>query len=400
MPEYVGSGQGYQGRESFDHISHEWMLNNITTDTQVLKKWLESGVIEQRKFCPTTEGTPQGSIVSPTLSNLVLDGLEDRLSQEFGARRHNQRLLQKTKVHLVRYADDFVITGSSKELLEGIVKPMVEEYLTERGLQLSEEKTRITHISEGFDFLGWNVRKFRFGKPNSKLLIRPSKKNVKAFLAKVRDVVSRNRTVRQYNLIQILNPMIQGWANYHRHVVASEIFGKVDAAVWWMLWRWAVRRHPKKNTKWVRRRYFGRVENRASVFKCIAEGRNGWLELRIRTCSEVAIKRHVKIQAEATAFNPRFEAYFEARQSARMENHLAGHRKLLYLWRRQGGRCPICGEPITKLTRWHVHHLIRQVDGGSDSVSNLCLVHPTCHHQHHANPNLKWKLPVEPDGLT
>ena len=382
----------------FDHISHDWMLKNICTDTQVLAKWLGAGYVDKGKLFPTEEGTPQGGIISPVLANLVLDGLEDLLGSFYGSRKldgGNHRS-GKHQVHFVRYADDFIITCNSKEKLESEIRPLVREFLADRGLTLSEEKTKVTHISEGFDFLGQNVRKYRFGKPNCKLLITPSKKNVKAFLAEVRGVIRSMRSAKQEELIAILNPKIQGWANFHQHIVAKEAFHHVDWQIWRALWRWALRRHPKKGRFWVKDRYFHRIEGRDWVFSYKVGQQDGsplWRALRI--AAYVEVRRHVKIQGAATPFDSSFEEYFEGRTSVKMEKTLKGRRKLLYLWKRQHGLCPCCGEKITKLTGWHQHHLVRRVDGGSDSASNLWLLHPTCHAQGHSG-GFRFVLPVEP----
>lgn len=387
----------------FDHISHDWMLTHICIDTQILSKWLKAGYVDKKKLFSTDAGTPQGGIISPTLANLVLDGLEDLLGRRFGSRKldgHTHRV-QKFKVHFARYADDFVITGNSKELLENEVKPLVRDFLAERGLALSEEKTKVTHISEGFDFLGQNVRKYRYGKPNAKLLIKPSAKNVKAFKAKVREKVRCLRGAPQELVIGQLNPIITGWARYHHHVVSKETYAKVDYYIWNTLWCWAARRHPKKSRTWVSLRYFGTVQGRQRAFRCFVPKPDGSkVLLSLRRASDVAIERHVKIQSEATPYDPRFEVYFEKRSTLKMEKNLAGQRKLRYLWRRQSGLCPVCGERITAITQWHVHHLVRRVDGGSDASSNLWLLHPDCHRQHHANPAMKWKLLVESEDST
>src|SRR5271154_4701107 len=202
-------------RGCFDNISHEWLLAHVPTDKEVLHKWLKAGFMENRTLFPTEAGTPQGGIISPTLANLTLDGLERLLKATFD-RKAARWKADNPKVNFVRYADDFIITGSSKELLENEVKPLVERFLLERGLQLSPEKTCITHIEDGFDFLGQNLR--RHGR---KVLTTPSKKNLHAFLEKVRGAIKRNSTAKQANLIGILNPIIRGWANYHRHIVAS-----------------------------------------------------------------------------------------------------------------------------------------------------------------------------------
>jgi RNA-directed DNA polymerase len=204
-------------RACFDEISHSWLVTNVPTDTVILQKWLKAGYIEDLQLFPTNAGTPQGGIISPAISNWTLDGLQHRLAERFVRRRVDGKWI-RPKVGLVRYADDFVITDYSRELLEDEVKPLVEAFLMERGLTLSPEKTRITHISQGFDFLGQNIRKYQ----NGKLLIKPSKKSVQAFLTKVRTVIKGNASANQVSLIGLLNPIIDGWANYHRHVVSKK----------------------------------------------------------------------------------------------------------------------------------------------------------------------------------
>ncbi len=169
----------------------------------------ESGYLDQHVFHSTEEGTPQGGIISPVLANMTLDGLEKLLQKAFPRSVMREGKCRRALVHLIRYADDFIITGRSKEILEQEVKPLVEQFMRERGLQLSPEKTVITHIEEGFDFLGQNVRKYKAGK-QYKLLIKPSKKNVKAFLEKVREVVKANKALSAGKLIGKLNPIIRG----------------------------------------------------------------------------------------------------------------------------------------------------------------------------------------------
>jgi RNA-directed DNA polymerase len=202
-------------RSCFDQISHEWLVAHILTDKRMLKQWLKAGYIERHGYHPTEEGTPQGGIISPVTANMTLDGLEQVLASHFSKRSRGGR---RAKVNLIRYADDFCITGSSKQLLEQEVKPLVEHFLRERGLALSPEKTVITHIEQGFDFLGQTIRKYRKGK-RPKFFITPSKKSVKAFLRKIRKRIKESRDLTAGELIVELNPLIRGWALYHRHVV-------------------------------------------------------------------------------------------------------------------------------------------------------------------------------------
>jgi RNA-directed DNA polymerase len=295
----------------FDHISHEWMLKNVPVDRTVLQKWLKAGYVENRNLFPTEAGTPQGGIISPTLANMTLDGLEKLLLKHFPREKWKDGGIWRAKVNLVRYADDFIVTGDSKELLENEVRPLVEGFLKERGLALSTDKTRITHIDKGFDFLGQNLRKYD-GKP----LVKPSKKNTHAFLEKVRALIGANKTVSQAMLIDILNPVIRGWASYHRHCVATETFGRVDYEIWRRLWQWARRRHPNKSAAWVKKRYFPALGNRNWTFAAntgerTPEGKLIWK--RLVYASDTKIKRHVKIRRDANPFDPQWQPYFKER---------------------------------------------------------------------------------------
>lgn len=345
----------------FDNISHEWLLRNVPMDRNVLSRWLKAGVVEDRKLFPTDAGTPQGGIISPCLANLTLDGMERLLD----------RLPRRAKVNFIRYADDFVVTADSKELLEVRVKPMIAEFLAERGLLLSETKTKVTHISEGFDFLGWNVRKFK-----SFLRIVPSAKNASAFYDKVRSRLYGLRGAKQEDVVFALNPIIRGWGNYHRVAHASRPFAKMDHRILRALLRWAVRRHPTKGRRWIKRKYFHREGSRDWLFKSD--------EYRLAYLSAIPVGKYVKIRADANPYDPKDEAYFDERLSRRMKLSLMGRRKLHWLWTKQEGCCPKCGGKITKATGWNIHHVVWRVYGGTDKLSNLQLLHPNCHAQLHA----------------
>ena len=239
-------------KSCFDRISHDWLLAHVPMDRAILQKWLKSGYMEKHVLHETTDGTPQGGIISPALSNCALDGLERLLKEKFPTNKPLSSLGGKLPcVNLIRYADDFIITGRTKELLEGEIKPLVEQFLQERGLELSPAKTVITHVEKGFDFLGQNVRKY----PNGKLLIKPSKKNVKIFLGGIRKTIKAALGMSAADLIHNLNPKIRGWANYHRHVVSTRTFACVDHHIFSSLWRWARRRHPNKNIRWCKQKW-------------------------------------------------------------------------------------------------------------------------------------------------
>jgi RNA-directed DNA polymerase len=353
----------------FDNISHDWMIANIPMDKAILRKWLKAGYVYQDELFPTDAGTPQGGIISPVLANMTLDGLESMLAEKFpNAKKRG------LKIHMVRYADDFIITGYSKEWLEHEVKPAVVEFLAERGLVLSPEKTKITHIREGFDFLGWNIRKY-----NGKLLMKPSKANIKAHLDKIREVINGNKTAKQANLIRLLNPVLRGWSNYHSHVVAKKTFDKVDTYVWSMLWQWAARRHPNKGDRWVKKKYFKSRGTRTWVFAATEEKEDGTQKnIILLKEQDMPIVRHIKIKADANPHDPQWEPYFEARWGKKMLNSARGRAKLYRVWLRQDGMCPSCHEPIIKWIPWDVRHIVKRADGGTDAASNLKMYHLNC----------------------
>ena len=363
----------------YDNISHDWMIANVPTDKTILRKWLKAGFVYRNELFPTEAGTPQGGIISPVLANMTLDGLEARLAEKFPNAK-----LRGLKMNMVRYADDFIITGNSKEWLETEVKPAVMEFLAERGLVLSPEKTKITHIKEGFDFLGWNIRKY-----DSKLLMKPSKANVKAHLDKIREVIKANKTAKQANLVRLLNPILRGWANYHSHVVAKETFARNDDKVWSMLWQWATRRHPKKGGRWVKEKYFQTRGVRHWVFAATEKREDGTQrEVILLNESDTPIQRHVKIKSDANPHDPKWEQYFETRWGKKMLNSVRGRKKLYRVWSRQDGTCPVCQEQITMDSPWTVQHIVKRTDGGTDAASNTLMLHLTCCRKHH-NPETR-----------
>lgn len=360
----------------FDNISHDWLLANIPMDKAILRKWLKCGFVEKGNWFPTRAGTPQGGIVSSSLANMALDGIELELVKYFGTKTSRKRW--KHKVNFIRYADDFVITGATQETLEK-AKLIIENFLKDRGLTLSEEKTKIVHIDEGFDFLGWNIRKY-----GGKLLIKPAKKNVRAFLRKIRLIIKANYTAKQENVIRLLNPIIRGWANYHQNQVSKETYSKVDHYIWKALWHWACRRHPNKTLRWIKDRYFKREGLRNWVFGTMVKTGDGeMIMVKLVNASDTPIRRHIKIRAEANPFKPEWEEYFEERFGLQMSKNLRGKNTLLILWYMQEGICPHCTERITKETGWNIHYIQRKTNGGKSNVFNLMILHPKCHRQMH-----------------
>lgn len=363
----------------FDYINHDWLIDRVPMDKGILRKWLRAGLIYKGQLQATEAGTPQGGIISPTLANVTLNGLESELTAHLIA-RHGIKKAGKLKVNLVRYADDFVITGASKEILENEVKPWIEEFLAQRGLQLSEEKTRVVHIDDGFDFLGWNFRKY-----SGKLLIKPSKKNAQAFYRKAVDVISTNKTVKQEGLIRLLNPMLRGWAQYHSPVVAKQAYTRMEHLLFKRLWRWSRRRHPQKSTDWVKRRYFHSVGSRSWVFAAPVvreDGSKGLFDLYQLSGTE--IRRHKKIKGEFNPFDPMWEQYGEQLRQERMWDSMRYRKQWASLFMSQRGLCAHCDCALTDETGWHDHHLEYRMTGGSNALSNRVLLHPHCHQQVHA----------------
>ncbi|HEV2732304.1 MAG TPA: group II intron reverse transcriptase/maturase, partial [Terriglobales bacterium] len=358
-------------KSCFDKISHDWLLAHVPMDRVILQKWLKSGYMEKHVLHESMDGTPQGGIISPALANCALDGLERLLQERYPAGKRLKSLGgEKPCVNLVRYADDFVITSKSKELLEGGIKPLVEHFLQERGLELSPTKTVITHVEHGFDFLGQNVRRY----PNGKLLIKPSKKKVGTFLEGIRRTIKAAHGVSAADLIDQLNPKIRGWANYHRHVVSKRTFGRVDHSIFSSLWKWARRRHPNKSPRWFKPKYFAQRGNRDWSFfgeTCDDEGRprKVWLY----HAKSTPIKRHVKVKGEANPYDPTYETYFEEREGAHMLETFRGTRTLRSLWYEQRGLCTLCNTKITRVTGWRLHYCVPRATGGSTAASNRVL---------------------------
>lgn len=291
----------------FDHISHDWLTQHIPTDKQVLKKWLNCGVVFNKILSPTKEGTPQGGIISPTLANMTLDGLEELVGKANQKRYPGKSRKYNAKVHLVRYADDFVITADTKEILEEL-KPEISRFLAERGLILSEEKTLITHITEGFDFLGFNIRKY-----NGTLLIKPSKKSQKKVIKKLHELVFGNKSASQSALIEILNPVIRGWSNYFKHHVAKKVFARIDHILTRQLMVWAYRRHKNKSKTWAIRKYFHRKGRKSWIFGCVTKQKKENVTLTLCKMQEIPITRYIKVRKDANPFDPEWNDYFDKR---------------------------------------------------------------------------------------
>jgi RNA-directed DNA polymerase len=317
-------------------------------------------------------------VISPALANGTLDGLQRLLADHFAGTPTRPRM---SKVHLVRYADDFLITGTSKELLRDQVQPLVAHFLKERGLELSHEKTRITHVEAGFDFLGQNVRRYRCGK----VLTKPSSRSVKTFLSKIQETIDNSSQRTAGELIRRLNQQIKGWTMYHRYAASKRTFKYVDHRIFRMVWRWCRRRHPKKSRGWIKETYFPPDEDRhwtftGTLFNQKGQGRS----IRLMMAATVKIIRYVKIRSAVNPYDPKWELYLEARLGWQLAQTLGGRSRIKYLWEEQGGRCAICGQPLRIAEEdCQIHHRIWRSRGGQETADNMELLHANCHRQIH-----------------
>lgn len=299
-------------KSCFDTIDHKWLIDNIPMDREILNKWLNAGYIEKENYYQTARGTAQGSVISPTLLTITMSGLEQAIKSV---------VLKKDRVNVVTYADDFIVTGLSKEILENKVKPAIEKFLKGRGLELSQEKTTITHIEkDGFDFLGFNLRKYK-----NKLIIKPQKERLRKFLTGIRELIKTSHSDKTETLISKLNSKIIGWTNYYRYVVAKQTFGYVDNEIFLALMKWIKRRHPHKNALWRNKKYFCNNKQRQWIFYAKYKDIQGKEKaIQLEKAMNVRIRRHIKIRAEATPYDPKFKAYFEHRKYCRTRRSTEG----------------------------------------------------------------------------
>lgn len=292
-------------KSCFDRIDHEYLLKEIPMDKLILRKFLKSGFMEKNQLYPTTAGTPQGGVASAAIAVMALSGLEKLV------RSIKDKQQKPEKINMISYADDFIVTAASKELLEDKVKPLLDEALAKVGLELSTEKTRITHINEGFDFLGFNVRKYNTGR----LLIKPAEANIKRFLKEIKTTIKNGEALPTEQLIHTLNMKITGWVNYYRTSVSSKIFSKIDHEIYQALMRWACKRHARKGKRWIVKKYFTTLKGDNWRFYCMTKDNEGKTKpLYLKNAGETKIRRHVKIKSEATPFNPLYKDYFIQRE--------------------------------------------------------------------------------------
>lgn len=328
-------------------------------------------------FTATVSGTPQGGIVSPLLANIALHGMESAIGVSY--RSSGNAYWVQSKRALIRYADDFVIFAETCEDAEA-AKSDVTRWLADRGLELSKEKTMTRHLTEGFNFLGFNVRQYpaRNTKTGYKLLIKPSAESVKDFKHRMKQEWATSVGHNVETVLKRLRPIQRGWANYFRTQASKATFNKIDN---WMVLRegqWCRRTHPSKPWKWIARTYFGSLR---------AGRRDRWVFGNPKTGHHLPrlawtpIKRHIEVHHDASPDNPDLRSYWEQREARKADLLLTKQQRMLA--KRQKGFCPLCRDSLHNDEELHVHHVIPKSQGGEDAISNLALVHLYCHQQLH-----------------
>jgi RNA-directed DNA polymerase len=322
---------------AFDKISHSFLLAQLGTfpARDMIAGWLKAGVIEAGKgFAPTEEGTPQGGIISPVLLNVALHGLEEAAGVRYWSGSNAGRVTRNSPV-LVRYADDFVVCCFTQQQAAG-VRERLTGWLAGRGLALNEDKTRIVHLTEGFDFLGWTFRRY----PSGKLLIKPSRAAVRRHRQRLAAEMRRLRGSNARAVIATLSPIIRGWTTYHRAVVSSSTFNALANYMWKLTWKWARYSHPNKAGRWVAARYFGKF-NPSRNDRWVFGDRETGAYLRKHTWTK--IRRHVTVAGLACPDDPGLAGYWRYRRNrnaAPLDSTTAS------LLGRQRNHCPLCGDQL------------------------------------------------------
>jgi RNA-directed DNA polymerase len=388
----------------FDRINHRELLKKLNTFPTLKRQigtWLKSGVMDGKKLFPTSEGTPQGGVISPLLANIALHGMEERIKQfaetlDLKNNYGNQRCKRdkRKNLSLIRYADDFVILHEDLTVVQRC-KEIISEWLDGMGLELKPSKTRLAHTlyehdgqGAGFNFLGFNIRQHPAGKYSTgnttngeplgfKTLIKPSKEKVKVHYDRMVEVIERHKAASQAALIAHLSPIIRGWANYYQTVISTETFSKLGMMVYKKLKSWAEHRHPNKSKGWIANKYWQSIDGDNWVFATRQEGEN---PMRLLKHTETEISRHVKVKGEASPYDGNLVYW-----STRMGKHPEVSITVATLLKKQKGKCAHCNLHFTEQAVMEVDHIIPKSQGGKNEYKNLQLLHRHCHDKKTAN---------------
>jgi RNA-directed DNA polymerase len=378
---------------AFDNISHEYLIETIgeIPGRELIKQWLKAGYLEDDFFHETKSGTPQGGIISPLLANIALHGLGELLATYQKekvsyptpkAKRQRVAIKKYPKFGYCRYADDFIVTAENEEGLTEIL-PIIKEWLSKRGLQINEEKTKIVNTKEGFNFLGFHIHKF-----HDSCYTLPQKEKTLAFIQRIRNWLKGHKSIPVEEVLNYLNPVLKGWGNYYRYGASKNVFGYIDSQIWKSFWLWAKRRHPTKGKKWIARKYFD-IE-REWRLKAVCKNRRGELQTKtITRLSDISITRHVMVTGANSPDDPSLTKYWEERQTAFGKITLAKGSRLYTVASNQRWKCPVCNENLFNGEEIHQHHIQQVKDGGFEYENNLILQHKSCHHDHHSAKELE-----------
>jgi RNA-directed DNA polymerase len=377
----------------FDQIDHEALLTKLNTFPTIrrqIRAWLKAGVMDGKQLFVTTEGTPQGGVISPLLANIALHGMETLIKQKFPKKSIYQNGKAGTLYPptVVRYADDFVILHEDLTVVQSC-KEIIQEWLKDMGLELKPSKTRLAHTlnqyeqeQPGFDFLGFTIRQYKVGKYHSgkdkygrllgiKPIITPSKDKQKVHYEQIAEVINAHRNAPQVALIKKLNPIIRGWANYYATQVSKVAYCDQDYLMYQKLRAWAKRRHPKKSGRWVSNKYWQSIGGDNWVFATRQKGNDS---MRLLKHSETPIKRYVKVKGESSPYDGNLVYW-----SSRMGNSPEMPKTVANLLKKQKGKCTHCGMVFRDNDVMEVDHKIPKSQGGKDSYDNWQLLHRHCH---------------------
>lgn len=365
----------------FDNLNHDWMIKNINIiNTNVMREWLKAKIIDKDWTITDPQfGTPQGSVISPILANLALNGLEQACINSVQKARYfkgqDGRYNKKsTSIHVARYADDFVVTAKYRDDLKDHVLPTIISFLKERGLEVRWDKTRIVRRENGFDFLGWNFRSYtKPGKRRGIFLIRPSTKSIKKIKTRIKTITENSIGLDQKALIVKLNPVLRGWANYHKSTSAKRAFSKISMYTWQCLFKWCKKKSPKTPLRKLKSKYFVRKGNRDWIFQ--TEDGTTLFEI-----SSTPIRRHI-ICKDRNPFLLENKEYFQDRKirGAKTSTIFSPYEKSVL--KRTKYTCLVCNKLIGEDDPKEIHHIVSKKEGGSNKMNNLMALHESCHKQ-------------------
>jgi RNA-directed DNA polymerase len=319
---------------AFDRIDQAHLLDQLDTFPARgrIEQWLTAGVIDQGRFAPTERGSPQGGVISPVLMNVVLHGMEQAAGVRYIVTGKNAGTARPGSPVLVRYADDLLALCHSREQAEQ-VKARLAAWLAPRGLVFNEDKTRIVHLDDGVDFLGFNIRRY-----HGKLLIKPSKAAVKRIRTRLTTEMRALRGHSPQMVLIRLNPIIRGWSAYYRHCVSARVFNELDNHVWKLTYKWARFTHPHKGKRWITSRYFGAFNSSRRDRWVFGDRDSGAYLIKF---AWTKITRHTLVKGWASPDDPALTDYWTARRRRGRPPLDRARRRLVH---QQRGRCPLCGD--------------------------------------------------------